>query len=325
MRYAYIKAIECYLPPFKLTNQEIERRFPEWPASKIEEKLGIVERSISGATEYTSDLAFMAAEKLFSSSLWAKDTIDLLVLCTQTPDFLAPTTACIVQNRLSLGRTTAAFDINMGCSGFVYGLSVAKAYIESDQAKTVLLITADTYSKFISPQDKNLVTLFGDGASATLIVAEDNPSTPSLGPFHFHTDGRGAAHLVISGAGCKITEQHNARLYMNGPEVFSFSIREVPEAIYAVLAKTGISLDEIDRFVLHQANAYILEHIRKKLRIPREKFVLAMRETGNTVSSSIPIALKSEIDAGTIAKGMKVLLVGFGGGYSTAAVIVRLR
>ena len=226
--------------------------------------------------------------------------------------------------------TCAAFDFNLGCSGYVYGLSIVKGLLESGQCTKAMLLTAETYSKWIDQADKGVRTVFGDAASATLIELVESPDGHDfIGPFVFGTDGSGRDRLIVHGSGARpITREEIAhlpeghapdRLFMDGPEIFSFTIRSVPRTIENLLVKAETSLDKLDLVVYHQANAYMLEYLRKRSKIPAEKFVMHLEDIGNTVSSSIPIALRRARDAGQLKRDMTVALVGFGVGYSWAA------
>lgn len=334
---AAIQAIEYDLPEQILSSAQLAAEFPDWPVKKIEEKTGIRERHIAGAEECSSDLGVAAARKLFASGACEPATIDYLLFCTQSPDYFLPSTACVVQDRLGIPTSAGALDFNLGCSGFVYGLSLARGLIETGQCRRVLLITADTYSKFIHPLDKSVRTIFGDAAAATLIEAVDSDA-PQIGPFIFGTDGRGAKDLIVATGGMRRprtaetavaveAESGNWRspdnLFMDGPKIFEFTLRAVPECVAQLLEKAGKRIDEIDRFVFHQANAFMLDHLRKKLGIPQERFSVAVGGCGNTVSSSIPIAMKDDRDAGHFRDNGLTMLVGFGVGYSWGAALVR--
>ena len=230
-------------------------------------------------------------------------------------------------------------DFNLGCSGYIYGLSLAKGLIETGQCQCLLLLTADTYSKFLHPLDKSVRTLFGDGGSATLIQARERTQADEpagIGPFILGTDGRGAGNLMVEAGGLRKRQQKGevvldvhgnpkaeGFLYMNGGEIFTFTLDRVPGTVTELLAKAGYRLDEIDLFVFHQANKYILDFLRKACRIPSAKFYVSMRQVGNTVSSTIPIALKNAADEGVLRPGALVMLVGFGVGYSWGATLVR--
>jgi 3-oxoacyl-[acyl-carrier-protein] synthase-3 len=248
----------------------------------------------------------------------------------------------VIQDRLGLPTTCGALDFNLGCSGFVYGVGLAKGLIETAQVKKVLLVTAETYSKFINENDRSVRTIFGDGAAATLIQAVhigDETSDEPIGPFIYGTDGRGAKNLIVpaggmrqrtcSGDEAQMDEFGNVRassnLYMNGGEIFSFTLRTVPEAVDRLLEAMRLHLEDIDLIVFHQANRYMLDHLRKKLKIPEEKFVVDMAHVGNTVSSTIPIALSDAAATGRLQDGQSVMIVGFGVGYSWAATVLRWR
>jgi 3-oxoacyl-[acyl-carrier-protein] synthase-3 len=333
---AAVRAIEYHLPAQVLSNDDLAQEFGSWSAEKIGAKTGINERRIAADEECASDLAEAAAVKLFEHGHCAAEDIDFVLLCTQSPDYFLPTTACVLQHRLGLRNAIGAFDFNLGCSGFVYGLGIAKGLIETGQAKRVLLLTAETYSKFINPGDRSVRTLFGDAAAATLIDGVTS-NDDQIGPFVYGTDGAGASHLIVPTGGmreardeCAPTvadDQGNLRskndLYMNGVEVFNFTLKRVPEAVRALLTQSGASLDSIDRFVFHQANEFMLEHLRRKLGLPQDRFVVSMAQCGNTVSSTIPIALRDAADRGELHAGQRVMVVGFGVGYSWASALLR--
>jgi len=320
---ARIKAISYFLPEQILDNHELAALFPEWTEERIEQKIGIVKRHVTQKGECASDLAANAAEKLFAETGLEKQSVDYLLLCTQSPDYFLPTTACLLQHRLGLPVTCGALDFNLGCSGFVYGLGLAKGLIETGQAKNVLLLTAETYSKHIEASDKNVRTLFGDAATATWVQGVDD-SLERLGSFVYGTDGSGAKNLIVeAGAMRKPGGEGDPYLRMDGPAIFTFTLKAVPAAVQALLTKSGLAMEQIDLFVFHQANVFMLESLRKKIKIPQEKFVYALRDFGNTVSSTIPIALVEAERAGRLEKGMTVMLVGFGVGLSWGACLIR--
>lgn len=325
MLHASIKATEYYLPDSILTNDELATLFPEWPSEKIEEKLGIRTRHIAATDEFSSDLASKAAEKLFSTGACLATDIDFVLFCTQTPDYLLPTSACLIQQRLSIPRSAGALDLNLGCSGFVYGLGIAKGLIESGQAKNVMLLTGETYSKLLMPDDKSTRTLFGDAGSATLITAV-NGGEERIGPFVYGTDGRGGDYLMVRNGGMRfpgLPLSESGGLCMNGGEIFTFSVREVAAALEELLKRSDETRDSIDLFIFHQANGYMLEFLRKKCRIPEDKFFRWFESTGNTVSNTIPIALHHAFTTGKIRKGSRIMFVGFGVGLSWGACLVR--
>jgi 3-oxoacyl-[acyl-carrier-protein] synthase-3 len=335
---AAIKAIRSHLPSGKLTNEQLAEELPDLDADKILQKTGIAVRSIAGPNECASDLGVAAAQHLFESGACAPADIDFLLFCTQSPDYFLPTTACTMQERLGLRTNCGAIDFNQGCSGYVYGLSLAKSLIETNLARNVLLITADTYTKFINPRDRTNRTLFGDGAAATLVGVTES-ETEMIGPFVFGTDGRGAEQLIVPAGGLRRPLDSDAQiereddkgnwrsdsnLFMNGGEVFNFTLRTVPATLETLLEKSGRSLDEVDFFIPHQANKFMLERLRGRLKIPSEKFYIDMQNCGNTVSSTIPIALENALTARQVKPGDNVALIGFGVGYSWAATMIRI-
>lgn len=333
--FASIRHIEYVLPASRLDNEALAATFPEWTADKILEKTGIRERGVTAPGELASDLAVAAAEKLFATGVVDRADIDFILLCTQSPDYYLPTTACLVQDRLGIPTGAGALDFNLGCSGFVAGLGLAKGLIESGQARKVLLLTAETYTKFIHPRDKSVRTLFGDAAAATLVEGREAPA-PLLGPFRYGTDGRGGRNLIVPRGGLRepfdpsapetTDDNGNVRtannLYMNGSEIFTFTLKAVPRLVKDVLAAAGLEAGAIDQFVFHQANEFMLEALRKKLGIPPERFPVCMADCGNTVSSTIPIALKRLQEQGALKTGDRALLVGFGVGYSWAGALM---
>lgn len=335
MKHAKIAAIDFHLPEQTLSTAELSAQFPEWSVEKIDKKTGIRTRHIAGPEECASDLAVAAAQKLFASGACQPGDIDYILLCTQSPDYFLPTTACLVQDRLGIPTTAGALDFNLGCSGYIYGLGLAEGLIATGQASNVLLLTAETYTKFLHPGDRSVRTIFGDAAAATLLTATE---AEQLGPFLYGTDGRGGPHLIVpTGAGRKPRTAESSvaqedpsgnvrstdNLYMDGAEVFNFTLQAVPQAVNGLLTKASLAVDNIDLFVFHQANQYMLEHLRKRLQLPPEKFVVSMADCGNTVSSTIPIALKNIQDEGRLQPGMTLMLVGFGVGLSWGATLVR--
>jgi 3-oxoacyl-[acyl-carrier-protein] synthase-3 len=335
---AAISAIEYYLPRHVCSTAQLASELPEWSVEKIDAKTGIRDRHIAAANECSSDLAVEAAQKLFQNGACKPGQIDYILFCTQTPDYFLPTTACLIQTRLGIPQSAGALDYNLGCSGFVVGLGLAEGLIETGQASNVLLLTGETYSKFIHDRDRSVRALFGDAAAATLVTAVDTSGRPSIGPFIYGTDGTGAENLIVPSGGMRQPRTHetaieyedrsgNVRsrdnLFMNGPEIFSFTLRTIPRCVHDLLERAKLPLEAVDLFVFHQANEYILGHLRKKLNIPEEKFLLAMRHCGNTVSSTIPIALKEAWQDGRLQPGRLLMLVGFGVGYSWSATLLR--
>ena len=331
-----IQAIEFELPNRVVTNHDLAAEFNGWTAEQIQSKTGIERRRIAAPGETAADLGFRAAERLLRGGTILRNSVDALLFCTQSPDYFLPTTACILQERLGLSTTIAALDFNLGCSGYVYGLGLATGLIRSGQARNLLLITADTYSRFLHPGDRGTRTIFGDAAAATLICGLD-AGGGLQGPFVYGTDGKGATNLIVPAGGLRQPKVDNApvvtdksgnqrsenHLFMNGPEIFNFTLRIVPSTVETLLTRSGLGLEQIDLFVFHQANRYMLEHLRKRLGIPEAKFVISMQDCGNTVSSTIPIALATAKRSGQLIRGMKVMLLGFGVGYSWGGTIIQ--
>ena len=331
MRKAFIKDIAYYLPPNKVTNEELVKEFPEWSVDKIAEKVGVLERRVV-VDETATDLAVLAAERLFAQNKVNKEDVDFVLFCTQSPDYKLPSSACIIQDRLGLSTKCGAFDFNLGCSGYEYGLAVAKGLISAGVSNNVLLLTGETYNKYIHPKDKGNRTIFGDGASATIISAD---GFAEIGEFCLGTDGSGAKNLIVKTSGARFEEKANDlkfdeggnpissdHLFMDGQEIFMFTLVKVPKMMKEVLAKNNLQKEGIDLFVFHQANKYMLEHLRKKLKIDEDKFFVNLAKVGNTVSSTIPIALCDARDENKL-KG-NVLLAGFGVGLSWGATIIRI-
>lgn len=330
MKESYIKAISYYLPEKIYSNEDLQKDFPEWPAEKVNSKIGIKTRHIAAENETASDLAVKAAEKLFVENKIDKTKIDYLIFCTQSADYFLPSSACVIQSRLGLSTTCAAFDMNLGCSGFVYGLSVAKALVSSEMYKNVLLLTGETYSKYIHQKDKGNRSLFGDAATATLISPE---GFLRIGNFVLGTDGTGEKSLIVKTGSSRhraalndltYNESNNPissdYLFMDGTEIFNFTLKAVPENVKSVLEKNNLMQDDISLFIFHQANKYILNFIRKKIKIPEEKFYYCLENIGNTVSSTIPIALY-EAQREQRLQG-NILISGFGVGYSWGGTVL---
>lgn len=328
---AYIKDIAYYLPEKVVTNEDLVKEFPEWSVEKIAEKVGVSKRHI--ATDETAlDLAVQAAEKLFEKGVVIKDDIDFVMLCTQSPDYLLPSSACIIQDRLGLSTNTGALDFNLGCSGYEYGLALAKGLIVAGIANNVLLLTAETYNKHLHPRDKGNRTIFGDGASATVVSTD---GFAEIGEFVLGTKGKGAEFLMVNTGGARNPDKKNVveydeggnpkspdYLYMDGQEIFMFTLLTVPKMIKQTLAKHQLEKGDINLFVFHQANKYMLEHLRGKLKIDEERFFVNLANVGNTVSSTIPIALADAKEQGKL-KG-NILIAGFGVGLSWGATILRV-
>lgn len=332
MMKVFIKALAYNLPEKVLTNEMIAQEFPEWTVEKIDKKIGIKQRHVTVDGETASDLAIGAAEKLFANISYDRSQIDYLIFVTQSPDYHLPTTACTIQTRLGLSKRITAIDVNLGCNGFVAGLSLAKAVIIAGQAKNVLLLTGETYSKYMHERDNSNRTIFGDGAAATLVSTK---GVAEVGEFVIGTDGTGAENLIVKSGGARHPQpvddlrfddfgnpRSSDNLYMDGPAILNYSLDSIPQLVEDVLEKNNVTMDDIDLHVYHQANTFLANLERRKLRIPEEKYYCNIENFGNTVSSTIPIALCEALKEGRIKQGTKVLSVAQGLGYTWGGMVL---
>lgn len=330
---AYIKGISYYLPEKVVTNEELLQEFPEWSVDKVAKKVGVNSRHLAGVSETAGDMAEKAARNLFAEYGVSPEEIDFILLCTQSPDYFLPSTACILQNRLEIPTSAGALDYNLGCSGCVYGMAMAKGLIAGGIAKNVLLLTAETYNKYLHPSDKSNRSIFGDGAAACLISTE---GMAEIGDFSLGTDGSGAEKLIVRTGAARYSKptgksevddeghtRYDDYLYMDGGGIFNFTLDAVPAMMKDILAKNSLTNDGVDYYVFHQANKFMLNTIRKVCVLPKDKFYVNLEETGNTVSSTVMIALKQCLDAETIHKGMSVMVAGFGVGLSWGGTILK--
>ena len=341
-----INKIEYYLPERVVNNKDIffsneinnentqiDSILLEKRIKKLEKSTGIKERHVASKNETALDLALTAGKKVLDN--YDKDKIDFLILCTESPEYYLPHGSGILQDKLDLKKDIGAFDYNLGCSGFIYGLVFAKSLIYTDIANNVLLISSDTYSKYINPKDKANRSIFGDAATATIIEKSEEEQ---IGKFVLGTDGSGYKNLIVPNGGLRNRYNPNAEeiddgagnirtennFYMNGPEVFNFTIKVVPKLFLDILKENKTNLEDLDYVIFHQANKYINEYLRKKISIPEEKYCIDLLHTGNTVSNTIPIAIKNSLDNKIIKKDDKVLLAGFGVGYSWGGTIITI-
>lgn len=329
---AFIKGLAYHLPETIITNEMIVNEFPEWTVEKINKKIGVKERHIVKDGETASDIAIQAAEKLFSKYSFDREKIDYLIFVTQSADYHLPTTACLIQKKLGLKNSIMAFDVNLGCNGFIAGLSIAKSVVISGQAKNVLLLTGETYSKYLHEKDKSNRTIFGDGAAATLI---SDVGIAEIGEFVMGTDGTGADNLIVKTGGARhpmpmndlqfddFNNPHSSdNLYMDGPAILNYSLDSIPQLVQDVLLKNRLTIDDIDLHVYHQANIFLANLERRKLKIPEEKYFCAIEKFGNTVSSTIPIAICEAFKENKISSGAKILSVAQGLGYTWGGVVL---
>lgn len=327
---AYIKGISYYLPEKVITNEDLVRNYPQWDAEKVAKKTGIIERHIAADDETAGDMAIKAAKRLFAEYDIEPSSIDFVLLCTQSPDYHLPSTACIIQDTLGIPTSAGALDFDLGCSGYEYGLALAKGLIVGGMASNVLLLTAETYQKYTHPSDYGNRSIFGDGAAATIVSTEGKYR---IGEFVFGTNGRDAEKLIVRTGGARQPEKNgevgsdeggyiNAPdyLYMDGSGIFNFTLEAVPIMVKQLLHKNNLEQEQVDEFIFHQANKFMLSTIRKYCQFDKEKFYINLEHTGNTVSSTVPIALKDYISNG--GEAGTIMLTGFGVGLSWAGVII---
>lgn len=330
----FLKAISYYLPEKVVTNEDLVKEFPEWSVDKVAQKVGVNSRHLAAENETAGDMAEKAALRLFSEYHIDPKTVDFLMLCTQSPDYFLPSTACILQDRLGIPTSAGAFDYNLGCSGCIYGMAMAKGLIVAGIAKNVLLLTAETYNKYLHPSDKSNRSIFGDGAAACLISSD---GFAEIGEFVLGTDGSGANNLIVktgaarqkdtTGKFVEDDEDHvwyDDYLYMNGGAVFNFTLDTIPSMIVQILERNGLEKDQVDYYIFHQANNFMLNTIRKVCVLPKDHFYIDLSTTGNTVSSTVLIGLKECMRHNVIKSGDNVMISGFGVGLSWGGTLVKI-
>ena len=327
-----IKAIEFVFPEQIYSNEDINREHPHYDIDKFQNKVGISKRYRTREDETGLDLAVKACNLILNK--YSDLEVDYILYCTQSPDYIIPTTACILQDKLNLSKNVGALDFNLGCSGYVYGLQLARGLILSGECKNILLVTAETYTKFIHEKDVVNKAIFGDAASASLICEHEDDGVLKAVT---KTDGSGFDKLIIKNGGSRFKYNKESalksygnnfytdnKLYMNGPDIFNFTIENIPNLCFEILEINNLKSENIDYVIFHQANKFMLNFLRKKLKFPKDKFYIDIHDGGNTVSSTIPIAIKRALNSGDIKSGDKLLLVGFGVGLSYAGTIVEL-
>jgi 3-oxoacyl-[acyl-carrier-protein] synthase III len=327
VKYATIGPIAIHLPERVETNDDLQKLFPKWDLDLIYSKTGVQSRHVAAEGECASDLGVAAAERLFKDHDVDPGSIDFLLFCTQTPDYPLPTTACLMQHRLGLKTSAGALDFNLGCSGFVYGLSLADGLVRGGMARRVLLITAETYSRYIDSKDRSLRTIFGDGAAATLIEAAD---APALGAFVFGTDGSAGDALMVNAGGARPAAdalqprtkwRWASKLYMDGPGLITLTLDTIPPMVERILAAGNVRESEIDLFLMHQATLKLLDQLRQQMQLDEKRMPTVLRDFGNTVSSTIPIIIHELRRDGRLRPGTRSLLAGFGVGFSWAGCL----
>jgi 3-oxoacyl-[acyl-carrier-protein] synthase III len=327
------------VPDFVRTVDDDVLQFKSEDARKISKSIGVTSRRIAPEGVCASDLCVAAAERLLDELDWDRESIQAVLFVTQTPDYPAPATACTLQSRLGLSTNCAAMDINLGCSGYVYGLATAAQFVQGmaggkENSGRVLLLVGDTITHFVSPDDRATAPLFGDAGSATALEfsAAAEPLVFSLG-----TDGRGCNHLIVPAGGARqprtaetgvrtARESGNIRsdedMYMNGAEVFAFALQEVPKMVRSTLAEADWSIEDVDGVVMHQSNGIMLNHLRKRLKVDEEKFVIALEGYGNASCASIPLAMTHQWASAEPNQKRRLVLAGFGLGWSWGGAAV---
>lgn len=327
MPHAELGPIAVHLPEFVETNEMLAEQYPRWDLDLIAEKTGIQQRHIAAPEQTASDLAVLAAEKLISEQQIDRNEIDFVLLCTQTPDYPLPTTSCLIQDRLQLATRCGALDFNLGCSGYVYGLALADGLIQSGAAKKILLLTAETYSKYIDPEDRSLRTIFGDGATATLLTSAEERS---LWGFQFGSDGSGGDMLLVADGGGRpqedaIKPRHRkrwkSRLYMDGPSLINFTVEAIPHLVQEILDKNNLEDQDISHYLFHQATWKMLDQLRHRMNVDEQRLPIELADIGNTVSCTIPILIDRMRSRGSWRAESTNMLVGFGVGLSWAGCL----
>jgi 3-oxoacyl-[acyl-carrier-protein] synthase-3 len=331
-----IKGISCSVPAqiernIDITNQPIE------DIQKFINSTGIEERRIASEDVCTSDLCIKAAEDLVESLGWEKDSVDILIFVSQTPDYVIPVTSAILQDRLQLSKNCIAFDVPLGCSGYVYGMSIITGMMKAFGLKRGIFLAGDTCSKFISKDDKSTFPLFGDAGSATAFELDDSASRIY---FDMGTDGSGYEAIIIPSGGCrspmsaKVLEQveqepgisrNQFQLHLNGMDVFSFGISQAPKTVNNLLNTFSLQKDDVDYFVFHQANMLMNTKIARKLSLPESKTPYSLKNFGNTSSATIPLTIVTELQEQLKQKDANFVVCGFGVGLSWGTAHLNLK
>ena len=328
-----IAHIEYYLPKKTVTNQDLLKENPGWNIQGLLPKTGVLKRHIVSDGETALDLAIQACRKLFDKTQLSPQAIDAVIFCTQSPDYIMPGNAFLLHSHLELPEHALAFDFNLACSGYVYGLAMARAFFNTYPIKNLLFVTADTYSKYIHPKDKSVRLIFGDGAAATLL----KPSSSGIMDVKWGTYGKGHEHFMIQAGGCRLPKNASTRavitdksgnsrtkehIAMEGFALVSLAREKVLSHIKDILEVNRLKTHDVSLFIFHQASQLVLDSLQKALGLPSEKMYNNLANIGNTVSSSLPIALKDALDQKRIKAGDKIVLCGFGVGFSWGSAIL---
>lgn len=331
-----IKGIVCAVPKEIMNKEKFEKHFSPKDIEKTTKMTGVRTIHIADKDTCTSDLCSLSARDLMMDIKWEPETIDALIFVSQTPDYRIPATSCIVQERLGLSTECIAFDVNLGCSGYVYGLWMASNLISSGAVKRVLLLVGDTASKLNSPDDRSTVMLFGDAGTATALEYDESAFEID---FVLGTDGKGKEHLIIPAGGFRtpVNKENLIRtalpeggtrgendLFMDGGEIFNFTIKRVPAILAELLTRNNLENKDIDYFVFHQANEFIIKHLAKKAQLTPQQTPISIDKYGNTSSASIPLTIVSELAGALKSNEKKIMMVGFGVGYSWGGTLINM-
>jgi len=330
-----IKDIEYYLPVQVVTNSDLAKKNPEWDIERIEKKSGVKSRHISGAEETALDLGIKAVEKLLENGRVSKDDIDVIIFCTQSQDYIMPGNSFLIHKHFNFKQRVWTFDYNLACSGYIFGLGIIRGLIETGLAKNVLLINAETYSKYLNPKDRSTTILFGDGGAASIISKQDNGGIIDI---DLASNGEKFNTFYIPAGGIKtpksevtkeIEVDHSGNIksleniHMNGFAVWQFISVNVSKQIYSLLERNKLNTENIDLFIFHQASKLTLDSLKKSLKLKDDKVFVNLQNIGNTVSASIPIAIKDAEMNGKLKRGDLILLSGFGVGLSWGSILMR--
>lgn len=331
----HIDDLEYSLPAQVVTNEDLGREQPTWDMDRVAQKSGVLSRHVAAERETALDLAVDACARLFERH--DPRSFDGVIFCTQTPDYLMPSNAFLLHQRFRMDERMVAFDYNLACSGFIYGLAVVRGLVAAGQCRRVLLVTADTYSKLIHAGDRSARVLFGDGAAATVLSASD--TSAGILDIDCTTAGSGAKAFWVPAGGCRTPrtdatgiaqadEHGNLRslndIHMDGMAVWAYINSSVPRQLRRLLERNGMSIADVDLFIFHQASKFTLDSLVRAMRLAPARVFANLEHVGNTVSASIPIALKDALTGGRLAAGMRIVLCGFGVGLSSAAALMEV-
>lgn len=322
-----LRGVVCALPRTEIHNAAFEERFGAAGVADVSKMIGVQSRRRAPEGQTTADLCQAAAETLLADLGWERDSVDALIFISQTPDYVLPATACALHGRLGLHKACVAFDVNLGCSAYAYGLWLASRMLDGQAIGRVLLLVGDTISKTVDDSDRATALLFGDAGTASALEFD-----PAATPSHFilGSDGSGERHLMMAASACRpylgddtrLAQRDAAKLYMDGGEIFNFTLKNIPPLVADLLHFSGRQAEQIDAFLFHQANTFMLKHIIKKTRLPPERAPINMDRYGNTSSASIPLLICTSL--GAHAQGKNVAMFGFGVGYSWSAALLNL-